>query len=317
MVHLDAAVAASKSCQPAFLEHQSVHPVSSVDVSVPIAKSIIKVTAYYPRGLRGPLPVIVYSTNISGSRHDADETLMRQWGAHGFAVVYVVHNDPNVFGGGEADTAVAVVRSAGNAGLWASRASEMDAVIDALPRGKFVTPDGAIKFDLAHLGLAGFGFGAQTAMIVGGATVTGKGWPQHAEGYRRHAIALFSVNAAGVGYLGFTKHSWAAVAEPSLMVTGQNDEAPFTGGKDATGLPDAFTLSPPGNKFALRLTHAGWYATMENVDPWYDEPSLPYVVDTSIAFWEAYLKKNDAARSYLRSHELDACSHGQATLSAR
>jgi dienelactone hydrolase len=116
----------------------------------------LPVTITYPRDGLGPFPVIAFSHRYRGTMHDF-APMVRQWVSHGYVVLQPQHRDSRDC----EENCVADFLQQDD------RAAELAAVIQQLDEVLAAVPGLAAKVDHHIAGLAGYGFGANTAQVVG------------------------------------------------------------------------------------------------------------------------------------------------------
>ncbi len=275
----------------------------------------IPVAVTYPNG-DGPFPVIVFSHAESGAARDS-RPLLRFWATRGYVVLAPSHAD----GSG---------KSASDPKAWENRARDLAFVLDSLGLVGERVPTLAGRIDAARIGVGGQAYGAYTAGLLAGATVDvpkGEKGKSFADA-RPKAFLLLS--PPGQGWRGFTKSSWSLVARPLMIVTGSRDRGPK--GQEPSWRLDAFALSPPGDKFLLRLRGAGALSlTGQYAEPGASlsgrgkgAPSADEEVAifkdlkaVTVAFWDATLRGDAAAKAFLASDGLAKETSGRATLERR
>lgn len=276
----------------------------------------VPVAVIYPNG-DGPFPVIVFSHGESGTAKDS-RPLLRFWATRGYVVLAPSHPDG------------AAGKSAADPKAWENRARDLAFVLDSLGLVGERVPPLAGKMDAARSGAAGQAYGAYTAGLLAGATVDlpkGEKGKSFADA-RPKAFLLLS--PPGQGWRGFTRSSWSHVARPLMVVTGSRDKGPK--GQDSSWRLDAFALSPPGDKFMLLLRGAGAPSfTGQYAEPGASlsgrgkgAPSVDEEVAifkdvkaVTVAFWDATLRGDAAAKAFLASDGLAKETSGRATLERR
>jgi predicted dienelactone hydrolase len=135
---------------------------------------------------------------------------------------------------------------------------------------------------------------------------------------RVHAVLLLSPQ--GPGEFGLTDHSWDHVSIPLLSMTGSQDAAANGQGPDWKKIP--FDRSAPGDKYHVFIEGANHMSfvsarTLLPARAAQGEMILAYANSAALAFWDAYLKADPAAKSYLRSEALPQFSRGAVKLYRR
>ncbi len=276
----------------------------------------VAVAVTYPGG-EGPFPVLVFSHGDGGSGDDS-RLLRRFWATRGYVVLAPSHAD------------APPAKNATDPKAWENRARDLVFVLDSLATFAERVPPLAGKLDAARIGAAGHSYGAYTAGLLAGATVDVPKGEKGRSFADPRPKAFLLLSPPGQGIRGWTKGSWSTVARPLMVVTGSQDKG--TKGQDPSWRLDAFRLSPPDGKFCLFLRGAGHLSLTGQ----YAEPGASLsgrgkgapsaeeevaifkdVKAVSVAFWDAYLKDDAAARAFLASDALAAESGGRAKLERR
>lgn len=279
----------------------------------------IPLRAAWPRETDGPLPLIVFSHGATGSR-EGYTPLVEYWVSQGYiclqpshadawAMVKARRQDPQI-------TPREVLRKViSDPQAWLDRARDVSFVIDSLDVIQERIPALAGRIDPAHIGVGGHSFGAHTAAVIGGATVTlpGSDQPTGAADPRVKAVLLLS--AQGPGQMGLTQGSWDQLRLPMMTMTGSRD-AGF-GAQNPRWRTAPFERSPAGNKYCLfidgatHMTFSGRRSALLVGGGWdqNQDTLFAFVQKASTAFWDVYLKGHPKAKELLVS---DFLSHSGA-----
>lgn len=276
---------------------------------------------FYPEG-PGPFPVIVFSHGAGGSQACCD-SLTRHWASHGYVTLQPTHQDSvsQRRGAGETDPRLlaAVKEALNNPALWQSRAEDISFVLDSLPVLPNHVPALAGKLDPDRIGVGGHSMGAFTADALAGARID---LPNHPDDNfadpRVRAVLLLSPQ--GPGEFGLHDHSWDHVSLPLLSMTGSLDRAANGRGPDWKKIPfDRSLASDKYHVFIEGANHMSFIGarTLLPAHAAQGEMILGYTNSASLAFWDAYLKADPAARAYLQSDALPQYSAGAVKLYRR
>jgi predicted dienelactone hydrolase len=299
------------------------HRVSEVaDIILHDAKrgKDLHVRVFYPNE-PGPYPVIVFSHGAGGSQ-SCCEALTRHWASYGYVTLQPTHEDSTVQrrNAGEEDINFfkAVRDALKKPALWQSRPLDISFVLDALPPLQKRIPALAGKVDAGHIGVGGHSMGAFTADAIAGALVDLPGRPAtNFADSRVSAVLLLSPQ--GPGEFGLTDHSWDHLTLPLLSMTGSLDLGAGNQGPDWKKIP--FERSQPGGKYHVFIqgaSHMSFIAAKASPGHAAESDSiLGYTNCASLAFWDAYLKFDPAARHYLQSDSLPQFSREAVKLSRR
>ena len=267
----------------------------------------VPLKVYYPQGA-GPFPVIIFSHGAFGSK-DAYWALGRYWASYGYVSVHPSHADSRK-DSGYRGTLRRVLR---DSSLWESRPKDISFVIDSLAQIEKLAPALKGKLDRSRIGVGGHSYGAYTAGAIGGATVQMPGEPSPRSFADKRVKAVVILSPQGEGEMGLTAHSWDNTRLPTLLMYGSRDFG--TQRRTPTWRSQPFYYSPPGDKYDVELQGA---THMTFVGPFREharESTLFQCVKLeTVAFWDAYLKGDSAAKEYLLSNALEKFSPGAARI---
>ena len=297
-----------------------VDQVRNIALHDPKRGKDLAVTATYPKG-DGPFPTIVFSHGAGGAG-DARMPIVRFWATHGYIVLAPTHADSLAHRKpGERRTGmVQLIRKIATDGPgWENRAKDVSLVIDSLEEIQTKAPDIKGKPDAKRLGVGGHSYGAYTSQLIAGATVDIPGG-EKAKSFadpRPRAILLLSPQRRG--QMGLTENSWAGITRPMMAMTGSRD---FGAAGEPEGKLDPFRLAPAGDKYGVFVKdayHMSFLGRVADLDfgagvlgiltsPGIEETDqtavFNYIKIATIAFWDAYLKDDAKAKSYLGSEAL-------------
>jgi predicted dienelactone hydrolase len=276
---------------------------------------------FYPKDA-GPFPVIVFSHGAGGSQ-SCCEALTRHWASYGYVTIQPTHEDSAVQRrhSGEEDIRLlqAVREALKKPAFWESRPLDISFVLDSLPRLEERTPGLASKLDTGHIGVGGHSMGSYTAEAIAGALID---LPGHGgtNFFDSRVKAVLCLSPQGPGQFGLTDHSFDKISLPYMGMTGSLDSlGPVA---SPTWHKTPFDRSQPGDKYHVFIEGANHmsFITAETAlrsrAP-QGEAILGYTNSASLAFWDAYLKNEQSAKSYLQSDTLQKSSHGAVKLFRR
>lgn len=179
----------------------------------------IPVRLYWPAGASPskPVPLVVFSHGLGGSRAGYSY-LGRHWASLGFASLHVQHagSDRAVWGG-NIFRLVGNLQSAASESQAIDRARDVSFAITTILASKEFGP----QINPAAIAVAGHSYGANTAMLVGGATVERNGKPMSFRDDRVKALILISAPPF-IGEGDMTT-ILGPIKVPTLHVTGTDD----------------------------------------------------------------------------------------------
>jgi predicted dienelactone hydrolase len=281
---------------------------------------VLHLRIFYPQE-PGPYPIIVFSHGAGGSE-SCCEALTRHWATYGYVTLQPTHEDSTVErrNAGEEDINFlkAVREALKKPALWQSRPQDISFLLDSLPRLEKRVPALFGKMDAEHIGVGGHSMGAFTADAIAGALVDLPGHPATNFGDAR-VKAVLLLSPQGPGEFGLTDHSWDRLTLPLLSMTGSLDLGAGNQGPDWKKIP--FERSQPGGKYHVFIQGANHMSFITRKTSRGRAPEgdsiLGYTNCASLAFWDAYLKADPAAKVYLQSDALPEFSHSTVKLSRR
>ena len=179
----------------------------------------IPVRLYWPAGASAatPVPLVVFSHGLGGSRAGYSY-LGRHWASLGFASLHVQHagSDRAVWSG-NIFTLFGNLQTAASESNALDRAKDVSFAITSILDSKDYGP----QINAAAIACAGHSYGANTAMLIGGATIERNGKPLTLRDDRVKALILISAppftgEGAMASILG-------PIKVPTLHVTGTED----------------------------------------------------------------------------------------------
>jgi predicted dienelactone hydrolase len=260
--------------------------------------------AYFPKSA-GPFPVIVFSHGATGTGK-AYGNLLEFWAGRGYVVLAPTHEDSFALHPerarehGVREAALETIQQmVDDPPGWRNRATDVSFVIDSLNEIERLSPELKGELDAEHIGVGGHSYGAYTTNLVAGATVD---LPQEkAHSFKDDRVSAFLVlSGQGPAQMGLTEHSWDHCEKPMMFETGSKD----TGAKGQGPLwrLHPYASCPPGDKYSVYIDGAQHFTFVGRRE----SREFDVVKASSIAFWDAYLRDDSAARTYLKS---DAISH--------
>jgi predicted dienelactone hydrolase len=308
-------------CGPIFLEKlpAAEAPLSYTAQSGPFPVAVLKedwkdsvrdrevpVKIYYPQEGAGPLPVIIVSHGLGGSR-DGYEYLGRHWAGYGYVSVHIQHkgSDSEVWQGQERplEAMKKAVRDPRNA---VNRPADVKFTIDQLE--KLNRQPGPLhgRLDLDHLGMAGHSYGAWTTLVVAGEVLMGprRHTVRYADSRIKAALAMSSPVPQNKTPQQLDQ-VFAEIKIPVFHMTGTLDDSPIGDTKAAERrIPfdhiknaEQFLLTFNGGNHMVFSGRPGDLLGLRRRPDFAGFQDLIKI--SSTAFWDAYLKNNAAAKQFL------------------
>lgn len=251
----------------------------------------------------GPgMPLLLFSHGLGGSR--AGGALWAEhWASHGYLTVNVQHpgSDESLWRGKvEPGTGIAGVRQHLRAGMtpkaFFDRVDDIHFVIDEALRQRGQPGAALPEFDEERIGMSGHSFGAATTLAV-----CGQRYPMDTTftDSRIRAGLAFSPSA---GAAAGREQRFAAIHMPMLVVTGTRDGDMMGTGATPETRRATFAALPPPDKFLLVLDgaeHLNFNGSERQNQSAAGRHYTAAVEAISLAYWDAMLRGDPAARSWL------------------
>lgn len=300
------------------------HPVSEVaDLVLHDAKrdKDLHVRIFYPNDA-GKYPVIVFSHGAGGSQTCCDG-LTRHWASYGYVTIQPTHEDSAVQRRNQGEENIHFMQAVRDAlkkpALWESRPQDISYVLDVLHLLENRVPRLLGKIDADRIGVGGHSMGSYTTEAIAGALIDLPGHPGKNFADAR-VKAVLCLSPQGPGQFGLNDHSFDRISLPYMGMTGSLDSLGPIASPAWHKTP--FERSQPGDKYHLFIEGANHmsFITPRTLLPGQAEQGgaiFGYTNSAALAFWDAYLKSDARAKSYLQSDALEKSSHGAAKLSRR
>ena len=257
---------------------------------------------YLPKSGRGPFPVIVFSHGLGGSR-DGYAYLGRHWASCGYVSVHVQHkgSDDSVWKG-KAQPLEAMREAIKDPASSANRPADIKFAVDQLEKINGETPPLRGKLDLKCLGMAGHSYGAWTTLAIAGESAALSGREAKFADPRFKAAIAMSAPAPTVKQKELLDRTFAAVKIPILHMTGTLDDSPIGETKaaerrvpfDHISGADQYLVTFSGGDHMIFSGRGRMLGDAKK-----DTAFQNYILMASSAFWDAYLKEDSRAKSWL------------------
>jgi dienelactone hydrolase len=259
----------------------------------------VPVKIYYPTDAREPLPIIIFSHGLGGSR-DGYSYLGKYWASHGYVAVHLTHlgsDTTAVMANGFDNLKQTMQTIVTDPMVAVDRCRDVSFAIDKL---KAVNRDEkspmAGRLDLDKIGMAGHSFGGNTTMLISGEmTRTGKSF---ADDRVKGAIAMSPPVATAKP---FWDKVYAPVQIPLFVMTGTLDDSPIG---ESKAIDRRVPFDHVQNIPAYLITFAGGdhmlFSGRGGANrPATDERYHKLILQGSVAFWDAYLRGDESAKKWL------------------
>jgi hypothetical protein len=256
---------------------------------------------YYPADSSEEFPVIVFSTGLGCSRNDC-AYLGRHWASCGYVSVHVQHKGSDEEAREGLRPRKELQRAFYSPRNIRNRPMDIIFVIDQLEEMRRAGSTPGNRCDLTRIGVAGHDFGAQTVLALAGQVLPGMiAFPES----RVKAVVVMGAPVP-LGQVPLDL-AYGGIALPCLHITGTADNsivATTTAGQrrlsfDHTSGADQYLVTFYG---ADHMTYAGHTRTA-NAD--HDAMFQRMIAECSAVYWDAYLKNDAGAKTWLANGQLD------------
>jgi len=274
----------------------------------PTRDRAVPVKIYYPKAGNGPVPVIVFSHGLGGSR-DGYEYLGRHWASCGYVSVHVQHKG--------SDTAVwkdkpqaleAMKTAAADPQNSINRPLDVRFAIDQM--AKMNREDTPLKgrLDLDRIGVAGHSFGAYTTLAVAGQAFIGPLGRESSLADPRVKAAI-PMSAPAPRRKDQLDRVYGRIRVPCLHMTGTLDDSPI-GNSPATERRIPFDHIGGADQYLITFTngdHMIFSGRRPGARGGENDPLFQRLIRmSSTAFWNAYLKGDAGAKAWLTEGGFEA-----------
>lgn len=281
----------------------------------------VPVKIYYPADMAVPLPLVIFSHGLGGSR-EGYEYLGRHWASYGYISLHVQHigSDDAVWRG--QDQPMESMRQAAirpeNA---VNRARDVSFVLDEMARLNSTPGLFQGRVDLGKVGLAGHSFGANTTLVAAGQVfiLPGGRTVGFAEPRIKAAIAMSAPVPRSQNDLNRT---FGGIVVPCLHMTGTLDDSPIGETKaaerrlpfDHIGGDEQYLVTFNGGD---HMIFSGRPRTAAAGGGEKDALFQDLIRQATTAFWDAYLMGDARAKSWLSGGGLASLLGGDGTLETK
>lgn len=277
------------------------------------ANRVVPYKIYLPKET-APAPVVIFSHGLGGNRNGA-EYLLNFLAEHGYVAVAVQHpgsDTPAVFPGGRVN----------NGGLFAAIAPQAAAerfrdipfAIDELE--KMNADDARLKgrLDMTKLGMSGHSYGAITTLALAG---QGFGPDGNYLGFADDRIKAAIAYSPSKPKQGDPAKVFTGIRMPTFHMTGTNDQNPLDSSEAPENRQVPYQNIANADKYLIVFkggdhmifSGRGLKGELRPQDPGFHA----WIQKASLAFWDAYLRNNADAKTYLTGGKLKTDLGSEAT----
>jgi predicted dienelactone hydrolase len=262
----------------------------------------LPVRVYLPTNA-APVPVVVFSHGLGGNR-EGSKFLGEHWAARGYVAVFLQHpdSDDSVWKGKSKKDRTTALNQAMSLESFLLRVQDVPAVLNQLEIWNADTNHPlAGTMNLKKVGMSGHSFGAVTTEAVSGESLPAGG--QHFTDARITAAIAFSPSSPKRGS---AAKAFGAVKIPWLLMTGTKNVAPI-GNTDLKSRLAVYPNLKGAPKYEVVLDNAEHSVFTDRALPGDRAPRNPnhhrVILALSTAFWDAYLRDDATALSWLNSNQ--------------
>lgn len=272
------------------------------------------------------LPIIIFSHGAGASKNFY-KSLGYFWASQGYVCIHPTHRD-SIAEQNNTSKKANFLELMGyvlkNHEAWIERVNDISLIIDSLNAIEEQEPELKGRLNSSYIGVGGHSFGAYTAQLAGGVTITIPNYGKEKSFLDKRICCLLLLSPQGVGQQGLNQNSWKNLNLPTMVVTGTHDRN--AGGQGPEWRKAPFDLSPPNNKYFVliedahhfsfggdlkegkdirNLSHRTHSTLSEENQNSKQTTILNHVKEMSLAFWNTHLKNDDNAKTYLTNFSSD------------
>ena len=257
---------------------------------------------YYPANVSERFPVVVFSTGLGRSRDDC-AYLGRHWAGCGYVSVFVQHPGSDEGARGGIRPRKELQRAFYDPNNIRNRPLDMSFVIDRLEQ---MAQDGSSlgeRLDMTRLGASGHDFGSQTVLALAGQVLPGR----ITLGDSRVKAVVAMSSPVPLGQVPLAE-AYAGISLPCLHITGTADNS-IVGTTQAYQRRLPFDHVSAADQYLITLNgadHMTYSGHIRAANGTYDAMFQRLIAESSAAFWDAYLKRSDRAKSWLAGQGIKA-----------
>ena len=294
------AVAGTQSYDPLAVSAAATPKIVDLTVHDAARNRDLPVRVYLPTNT-APVPVILFSHGLGGNR-EGSKFLGEHWAARGYVAVFLQHpgSDDSIWKDKPVKDVMADMTRATSLDNFLLREQDVPAVLSQLEIWNAEKNHPlAGRMNLKKIGMCGHSFGAVTTQAVSGESFPASG--QRFTDARITAAIAFSPSSPKTGS---AARAFGAVKIPWLLMTGTKDVAPI-GNASVKSRLAVYPNLKSAPKYEVVLHNAEHSVFTDRALPGDKQPRNPnhhrVILALSTAFWDAYLRDDAAALTWLNS----------------
>ncbi|WP_309380332.1 alpha/beta hydrolase family protein [Cerasicoccus frondis] len=249
-----------------------------------------------------PAPVVLFSHGLGGSR-EGNAYLGEYWAKSGYIAIFLQHqgSDVEVWRDLQPDQRMAALKAAASVRSFMERLEDVHFILDYLELEN-AKPKGPLtgRLDLEKIGMSGHSFGAHTTQGLMGQRFLRFGKPR----FKDDRIDCFIAMSPSSGRLP-DQAAFGQITAPVLCMTGTDDSNPLKESMDPADRQRVYQGLATGDKYQLIFAH-GQHSIFSDFErpgnPPRDPRFHPAIQEITTQFWNAYLKDDANAKTWLQSN---------------
>lgn len=260
----------------------------------------VPVKVYLPESSTAPLPVLLFSHGLGGSRNNSPY-LGQHWAAADYVAVFMQHagSDEAVWRNAAPGERLQTLTRAASYRSSMDRIQDVSFVLDKLE--KWNAEGGHAlhgRLDLQRVGMSGHSFGAVTSQALMGRTFALN------RQFRESRLDAFLLMSPSSNERPGPQRSFGHIELPVLCMTGTEDGSPINPATTPESRKEVFAALPAGDKYQLVFDGGQHHVFSDRPvrrNERRDPRCHPAILRMSTAFWDAYLKDDREALQWLQS----------------
>lgn len=263
-------------------------------------KRTLPIKIYVNKEVKEPMPLIIYSHGLGGSR-ETKKYILEYWAKEGFICVSVQHpgSDESVWKNVRAFERLKAMKKAASAEQFTNRTKDIPAVLDQLEKWNKDKEHKLYKnINFEKVAMSGHSFGAVTSQAMMGAV-----YPRNQSFADKRFKAFLLMSPSSVPRVK-QSDAFGKIKLPVLCMTGTKDSSlikPDVGYEERVAVYDAL---PDGQKY-LYVFDGGKHNLFSGPTKFSKKLKEEHVIiqKLTLSFWKAHLQNDKAERKILTNFE--------------